>query len=1058
MVISNICSLGQNLLKKHKRLHMSFFCIIFVAVIGINSQNVILMKRFKLLFVMLAMVASTMLAWADDSGTCGDNLTWYFNSTTGALTIEGTGSMSNFSDYNAVPWSSYRASITTLNLPEGLTYIGNDAFNSLAVTSVTIPASVTSIGDAAFYHCENLSSVNFAASGSQLTSIGIQCFGDCPSLQSITLPEGIEVIGHSAFRYCEALNTIVLPNSLTTIQDEAFFQCSGLSSITIPGSVTSIGKQVFYDCHILTTLEMLPVEAPTVGSGLFDYGDQLKLIIICPCDGKDSYITKWSEYADSLVICPLTTIDEIYDAAASTYSLKNFQCNNWVVSGVYTLTTTHDYDCAFITDGENGFLLNLDALSPYTSPLTLSVGDKLNGLWAKAKVKKTNYQNLEIDINAPAVNIYQLTVTHDGVVTPRVKTINQLSGKNTGAPVTIRSLRCTEISGGAATMSDGTNTIIVAARLFDDALDYLEEGKYYDITGIFQSWKSGNPHRIYPRSAADIVELTHYEAEVTTASSVTTSYYHVEEAVAALEENSTLKLLAPVEISERIVITTTCTLDLNGYGIKSSGDHEVFFLNTHGGTFTLDDSNTGNQTHRYKQNPEDVFAELNETEGEIVLSGGYITSGRGNKTETVSGARDGGAFFVLETTFVMNGGNIIGNYTKRHGAGVFIAKGSHFIMNGGRITHNYANLAGAVSVYATTSDINDNASSTMEMHGGEISYNYARYNSGGIHSNSASVSMYATITIDGGSIINNHVSGSVNQHCGGIGVGGYSQIHISGNPIIFGNTFGDVVENIYIYSGSTLLIDGPLTNTTPLPITLESSGVFTSGLAGNGTKANFTMENTGMYLVTNSSGEAAILGPKGVTANQDPKKPGDYYSTFYHSQFKYILPAGVEAYAAEVNGGDLILMPIAGASDVLPYGTAVILKATGSALELIPTDEDPITITATNNLLGVDVDTPVSSAVTSGTCYVLSGHSSDYSTQEVGFYTYSGTLKANKAYLVVPPGASSAPQHLRFVFDAATDVESVQPSVISSQKIIRDGQLIILRNGVEYNANGQIIK
>ena len=45
-----------------------------------------------------------------------------------------------------------------------------------------------------------------------------------------------------------------------------------------------------------------------------------------------------------------------------------------------------------------------------------------------------------------------------------------------------------------------------------------------------------------------------------------------------------------------------------------------------------------------------------------------------------------------------------------------------------------------------------------------------------------------------------------------------------------------------------------------------------------------------------------------------------------------------------------------------------------------------------------------------------------------------------------------------FVFEVATDVESIQPSAVSSQKVFRDGQLVIIRNGVEYNAAGQMVK
>ena len=55
-----------------------------------------------------------------------------------------------------------------------------------------------------------------------------------------------------------------------------------------------------------------------------------------------------------------------------------------------------------------------------------------------------------------------------------------------------------------------------------------------------------------------------------------------------------------------------------------------------------------------------------------------------------------------------------------------------------------------------------------------------------------------------------------------------------------------------------------------------------------------------------------------------------------------------------------------------------------------------------------------------------------------------------------------------FIFDAATGVENTNlkseeivplaGKEIINQKFIKDGQLIIIRNGVEYNANGQKVK
>ena len=44
--------------------------------------------------------------------------------------------------------------------------------------------------------------------------------------------------------------------------------------------------------------------------------------------------------------------------------------------------------------------------------------------------------------------------------------------------------------------------------------------------------------------------------------------------------------------------------------------------------------------------------------------------------------------------------------------------------------------------------------------------------------------------------------------------------------------------------------------------------------------------------------------------------------------------------------------------------------------------------------------------------------------------------------------------YLTQVGGSSTDIESVQPSAVSVQKIIRNGQLFIIRDGKTYNAQG----
>jgi hypothetical protein len=195
-----------------------------------------------------------------------------------------------------------------------------------------------------------------------------------------------------------------------------------------------------------------------------------------------------------------------------------------------------------------------------------------------------------------------------------------------------------------------------------------------------------------------------------------------------------------------------------------------------------------------------------------------------------------------------------------------------------------------------------------------------------------------------------------------------------------------------------------------------------------------------------------------IPANEDPENPGVYYTTFYHSMHNCALQDdGTEAYAATLNGDAMLLTKIAEGSQVIPEGTGVILKTTSNPFILKTTLEPGVTVSA-NSLEGTIVKKSAPMY-----CYVLSGHSTDNTVTGVGFYRYEygADLKAHKAYMVYSV-SGNAPKKLRFVFrneNTATGVENANlKSEIKNQKFIKDGRLIIIRNGVEYNAAGQIIK
>ena len=188
-----------------------------------------------------------------DTGSCGENVTYTFNFSTGALTISGTGAMTeDYTMSSEVPWCSYRELIKSVNIESGVTSVGLFAFRyCTGLTSINIPDSVTSIGSDSFQGCTGLTSIIIPDS---VTSIGIYAFDDCTGLTSIVLPDGLTSISRSAFSGCTGLTSVTIPTSVTSIGIYAFYGCSSMTSVTIPTNVTSIGFFAFSECTGLTSV------------------------------------------------------------------------------------------------------------------------------------------------------------------------------------------------------------------------------------------------------------------------------------------------------------------------------------------------------------------------------------------------------------------------------------------------------------------------------------------------------------------------------------------------------------------------------------------------------------------------------------------------------------------------------------------------------------------------------------------------------------------------------------------------------------------------------------
>jgi len=168
----------------------------------------------------------------------------------------------------------------SIEIGDCVTEIGEEAFQlEIHLDSVVIPIGVTTIGEAAFADAGN------SASSSAFT---------------ITLNEGLEVIGKDAFFGCRNYSALTIPNSVTTIGDAAFTN-NNASVLTIGSGITSIGRDAFGKPSgntQYTSVTVLATVPPSLGT--FNFKGEFPIYV--PAASVNAYKAAqgWSEYADRI--------------------------------------------------------------------------------------------------------------------------------------------------------------------------------------------------------------------------------------------------------------------------------------------------------------------------------------------------------------------------------------------------------------------------------------------------------------------------------------------------------------------------------------------------------------------------------------------------------------------------------------------------------------------------------------------------------------------------------------------------------------------------------------
>ena len=314
------------------------------------------------------------------------------------------------------------------------------------------------------------------------------------------------------------------------------------------------------------------------------------------------------------------------------------------------------------------------------------------------------------------------------------------------------------------------------------------------------------------------------EGETPAASGAVTEVGNESALTAAIANSNvdTVKLTGDISISNSLTVNRTVTLDLNGHVLKYESANNGSVIVVEGsGQLTIEDSNTSNLSHRFKQNGN--LWVLDEASGTETVTGGVITGGTGYP------------FTLTSSTVVYYGG------------GVYIASGGQLTMTGGNIIGCSATYGGGVHI--------DGESGKFSMSGGSIAGCVASNSGGGVRAS-------GTFKMSGQAVIRSCTAESATQFVfgGGVYVNGSSSFEMSDTAIIKGcqaisnSSYSSNGGGVYVSSSSSFVMSekAQIEDCKAISNSFKSSnggGVFLANgtslaLSGNAVIQNCTATNS----------------------------------------------------------------------------------------------------------------------------------------------------------------------------------------------------------------------
>lgn len=233
--------------------------------------------------------------------------------------------------------ASFTDDATTWNAVKSVKLTGDGEYSWMDLRAVrnrfvnmeTLDLSETKLVDNKIQGQLTWSGGKYVEAGYPATNTG--AFAGLTQLTTVTLPEGLTIIGKCAFASCAKLTNLDLPQSLKTIDTEAFRQCTAL---TIPNGLPAtmdgyLNNTAFYNCYNLVLTGAFPANLR---------------------------ITSFTQIFENCTKVAFTSINAVSVDDGSKMFLANNVFNNTGIAitaipeGIYGISQNAFYNCKNITE------------------------------------------------------------------------------------------------------------------------------------------------------------------------------------------------------------------------------------------------------------------------------------------------------------------------------------------------------------------------------------------------------------------------------------------------------------------------------------------------------------------------------------------------------------------------------------------------------------------------------------------------------------------------------------------------------------------------------------